>query len=46
MKGVGRRAVYVVDKSGIIRYKWIAEAPGQQPDYEAIEKVVAGLNET
>jgi peroxiredoxin len=43
MKGVGRRAVYVVDKRGVIRYKWIAEAPGQQPDYEALKKVVSGL---
>jgi glutaredoxin-dependent peroxiredoxin len=43
MKGVGRRAVYVVDRGGIIRYKWIADAPGQQPDYEAIQKAVADL---
>jgi glutaredoxin-dependent peroxiredoxin len=43
MKGVGRRAVYVVDKSGIIRYKWIADAPGQQPDYEVVKQAVAGL---
>ncbi len=43
MKGVGRRAVYIVDKSGVIRYKWIADAPGQQPNYEDLKKVASSL---
>ena len=43
MKGVGRRAVYVVDKTGVIRFQWIAPAPGQLPDYEAVKKIVASL---
>jgi len=43
MKGVGRRALYIVDKAGIVRYKWIAEAPGQQPNYEEVKKAAAAL---
>ena len=43
MKGVGRRAVYVVEKSGVVRYKWVADAPGQQPDYDELKKAVASL---
>ena len=43
MKGVGKRAVYIIDKSGIVRYKWIAEAPGQAPSYEDIKQAAAGL---
>jgi glutaredoxin-dependent peroxiredoxin len=43
MKGVGKRAVYVIDKSGIVRYKWIAEAPGQAPNYEEVKQAAAAL---
>jgi peroxiredoxin len=43
MKGVGKRAVYIVDKRGIIRYKWVADAPGQQPDYEELKTIVSTL---
>jgi peroxiredoxin len=43
MKGVGKRAVYIVDKGGVIRYKWVADAPGQQPDYELLKTVVSSL---
>ena len=43
MKGVGKRAVYVVDKSGVVRYKWVADAPGQQPNYEELKKAIARL---
>ena len=43
MKGVGRRAVYIVDKSGVIRYRWIADAPGQQPNYDELKKIVSTL---
>ena len=43
MKGVGKRAVYVVDKSGVVRFKWLADAPGQQPKYEEVKKAAAVL---
>jgi glutaredoxin-dependent peroxiredoxin len=43
MKGVGRRAVYIVDKRGNICYKWIAQAPAQQPDYDVLKEVAASL---
>ena len=43
MKGVGRRAVYVVDRSGTVRFVWLADAPGQLPDYEAVKKAVSAL---
>jgi peroxiredoxin len=43
MKGVGKRAVYIVDKSGVVRYRWIADAPGQQPNYEEVKKAAASL---
>ena len=43
MKGVGRRAVYIVDKIGVIRYKWIAKAPGQQPNYDDLKQAAGNL---
>jgi peroxiredoxin len=43
MKGVGKRAVYIVDQAGTVRYKWVADAPGQQPNYEEVKKVASSL---
>jgi glutaredoxin-dependent peroxiredoxin len=40
MKGytASKRAVYIIDANGNIRYEWITENPGVEPDYEAISK--------
>ncbi|PSP80044.1 peroxiredoxin [Halobacteriales archaeon QS_1_68_20] len=35
--GLAQRSVFVVDDDGTITYKWTAEHPGQEPDYEAVE---------
>ena len=37
------RAVIVVDKEGIIRYRWVADAPAMEPDYDAVRQAVADL---
>ncbi len=34
------RAIFVVDDSGTIRFKWIAPEPGTLPDFEAIKKAL------
>ncbi len=31
-----QRAVFVLDREGVVRYSWIAENPGLEPDYEAV----------
>ncbi|MGI0091519.1 MAG: peroxiredoxin [Nitrososphaerales archaeon] len=33
-----KRAVYVLDKDGTVRYKWVSENPGVEPDYATIAK--------
>ena len=38
-----QRAVFAIDKQGIIQYKWVAENPGLEPNYEEVEKEVAKL---
>ena len=40
MKGVATRSVFVVDDAGTIQYAWIADNPGQEPDYEAVVSAV------
>jgi glutaredoxin-dependent peroxiredoxin len=37
------RAVFIVDKSGVIRYSWIGENPGIEPPYEEISKALANI---
>jgi len=34
------RVIFVLDDSGEIRYKWVAESPGVLPDFEAIKKAL------
>jgi len=34
------RAIFVLDDSGKVQYKWVAENPGVLPDFEAIKKAL------
>jgi len=38
-----KRSVFVLDDDGIVRYRWVSDDPGKQPDYDAIKKVLAGI---
>jgi len=40
LKGVAKRAVFVIDATGVVRYAWVSEDPRVQVDFEAIEKAV------
>ncbi|MDA0734951.1 MAG: peroxiredoxin [Chloroflexi bacterium] len=40
---VANRAVVVVDKAGVVRYKWVAPNPGTEPDYDEVKKAVSSL---
>jgi len=42
LKGVTRRVVYVIDRSGTIVYAWEGEHPGIMPDFPEIMAAVAG----
>ncbi len=35
-----KRAVYIIDESGTVKYTWITENPGVEPDYDAIGKAL------
>jgi peroxiredoxin len=38
--GLAQRAVFVVDSDGEITYKWVADDPHTQPDFEAVQDAV------
>ena len=38
-----KRAIFVLDKGGVIRYKWVGPTPGVEPNYEEVSQAVARL---
>ena len=44
MKGVARRAAFVVDKDGVVQYAEVLESAGDLPNFDAIKETLAGLN--
>ncbi|MEM0132438.1 peroxiredoxin [Acidiplasma sp.] len=39
-----KRSVFIIDKDGIIRYKWVSEDASKEPDYKKIEEEISKLN--
>ncbi|HYJ39026.1 MAG TPA: redoxin domain-containing protein [Chitinophagaceae bacterium] len=44
MKGVSKRAAFVIDKNGIVRYAEVLENASNQPDFEAVQKALQAMN--
>jgi peroxiredoxin len=44
MKGVSKRAVFIIDKNGMIHHKEILETPGEMPDFNKVRKILAEIN--
>ena len=44
MQGVSKRAAFVIDKEGVVRYAEICATPGDLPNFTAIQETLAGLN--
>ena len=38
-----KRSVFVLDRNGTVRYKWVSEDPGREPDYAAIKEALSKL---
>ena len=34
---MANRAVFVIDETGTVTYVWVADNPGQEPDYDEVE---------
>ena len=43
MKGVSKRAAFVVDKDGVVQYAEVLESAGDLPNFEAIKETLSGL---
>ncbi len=44
MHGVSKRAAFVIDKTGIVKYMEVCPTPGDQPSFDAIRQTLAALN--
>ncbi len=43
LPGAAKRSVFVLDRGGIVRYKWVTEDPGIPPDTAEVAEVVKRL---
>jgi peroxiredoxin len=44
MQGVSKRAAFVIDKEGVVRYAEVCATPGDLPNFEAIQQTLNSLN--
>ncbi len=42
-KGVAKRSVFLVDRRGILRYRWVTDVPSDEPPYQEVMKAVQKL---
>ena len=40
---VAKRAVFVLDPDGVVRYAWVSEDPGVEPPYDEIEAALGAI---
>lgn len=41
---VAQRSVFILDKDGIVRYRWVSDDPGKEPNYSEIETALAQIS--
>ena len=44
MKGVSKRAAFIIDRNGVVRYAEVLEKATDLPNFEAIQKTLQSLN--
>lgn len=44
MQGVSKRAAFVIDKEGVVRYAEVCATPGDLPNFAAIQETLSALN--
>jgi len=40
---VAKRSVFILDKDGVVRYRWVSEDPGVEPNYREIEDALSRI---
>jgi glutaredoxin-dependent peroxiredoxin len=43
LKGIAKRAVFVIDKDGVVRYREVLEDARNEPDYRKVQEVLSGI---
>ena len=43
MKGVSKRAAFIIDKNGVVQYSEVLENAGEQPNFSAIKEKLSAL---
>ncbi len=43
-KGVAKRSVFLVDRRGVLRYRWVTDMPTDEPPYAEVAKAVEKLS--
>jgi peroxiredoxin len=43
LKGIAKRAVFVVDKDGVVRHREVLEDARNEPDYQKVQASIASL---
>jgi peroxiredoxin len=43
LKNIAKRAVFVIDKSGVVRYREVLEDARNEPDYAKLNEVLGTL---
>lgn len=38
-----KRSVFVLDDKGVVRYRWISEDPGKEPNYDEVKDALARI---
>ncbi len=44
LRGVSKRSVFVLDRDGVVRYRWVSDDPGKMPDFDEIREALRGLS--
>lgn len=44
LKGVSKRAAFVIDKTGLVKYAEVLENAGEIPDFSAVKEALQSLN--
>lgn len=43
LRGVAKRSVFIIDKDGIVRYKWVSDDPTVKPDLREVAQALEAL---
>ena len=46
LKGIAKRAAFLIGRDGLVKYEWVSDDPGALPDMTEIKGRIAGLQQS